>query len=54
VFIAIEGIRRKPLKPELEGMVHAIGFILLIGVILFFTYKDILRLIGRIVGADNE
>ena len=44
VFIAIEWITRKRLKPELEGWVHATGFILLIGLMLVLTYNDILRL----------
>ena len=45
VFLGIEGIRRKPIKPEHEGKVHLIGFIVLIGLILLLTFNDILRLI---------
>ena len=44
VFLLIEAIRRKPIKPEYEGWVHAAGFFLLIGLILVFTYRDIVRL----------
>ncbi len=47
VFIAIESIIRRPIKPELEGWVHAAGFLLLMGFILFITYKDIVRLIWK-------
>ena len=46
VFLAVEGIRRKPLPPEKEGMVHGIGFLLLIVLIVFISYKDIVRLIA--------
>ncbi|MBQ8507512.1 MAG: site-2 protease family protein [Clostridia bacterium] len=46
VFLIIEGIRRKPLPPEKEGMVHAAGFLLLLAAFIFFTYQDIMRLIA--------
>jgi len=42
-FLAVEGIRRKPVKPEYEGWVHAAGFVLLLGLILVLTYRDIVR-----------
>lgn len=45
VFLIIEGIRRKPVKPEFEGWVHAAGFLLLIGLIVVITYRDVLRLV---------
>ena len=32
------------IPPEKEGMVHAAGMTLLLGLILFITYKDIIRL----------
>ena len=44
IFLIVEAIRRKPIPPEKEGMVHAIGLSLLLMLILFITYKDILRL----------
>lgn len=46
VFLAIEGIRGKPVNPKIEGTVHAIGFMLLIALMLLVTYQDILRFIG--------
>ncbi len=46
VFLIVEGIRRKPVPPEKEGLVHAAGFVLLIVLILFVTYNDIVRLIS--------
>lgn len=45
LFLIIEAIRRKPVDQNKEGLVHAIGLILLFGFILFVTYKDIVRLI---------
>lgn len=45
VFLIVEGIRRKPVPPEKEGMVHALGLMLLFGLVIFITYKDIIRLI---------
>ena len=44
VFLIIEAIRRKPVPPEKEGLVHAFGLGLLLMLFLFLTYKDILRL----------
>lgn len=44
IFLIIEGIRRKPVPAEKEGMVHAIGMALLLALILFITYKDVIRL----------
>ncbi len=44
LFIIIEAIIRKPINPKYEGLIHAIGFILLIGLMLFATGNDILRL----------
>ena len=38
-----EAIRRKPVKREWEGAIHAAGFILLMGLMVLLTYKDIMR-----------
>jgi regulator of sigma E protease len=45
VFLAIEGIRKKPIPPEREGMVHLMGFVLLISLAIFLAFRDIVRLI---------
>ncbi len=45
-FMIVELIRRKPIPVEKEGMVHAIGFLLLIGLIIFVSFHDIMKLIG--------
>lgn len=47
-FILIEGIRRKPIPPEKEGIVHFIGLILLFGLMIFATWNDIMRLINGV------
>nr|WP_300091996.1 RIP metalloprotease RseP [Sedimentibacter sp.] len=44
VFLVVEGIRGKSIPVEKEGYIHFIGFVVLIGFMLFITYKDILRL----------
>ncbi len=45
VFALVESVRRKPLDPEKEGMIHWLGFIFLILIIIFATYNDLVRLI---------
>lgn len=44
LFLVIEGIRRKPIKPEYEGYIHFAGFILLMLLVIFATFNDITRL----------
>lgn len=44
IFILIEMVRRKPIPPEKEGLIHSIGFLLLILLMIFVSYQDILRL----------
>ena len=43
-FMIIELIRRKPIPPEKEGIVHAIGMLLLIGLIIFVSFNDIMKI----------
>lgn len=43
-FLLIEAIRGKPLPAEKEGIVHLIGFALLMLLILVVTFQDVLRL----------
>ena len=45
-FLAVEGLRGRPVDPNRENLVHLVGFALLILLGLFVTYKDILHLIG--------
>jgi len=41
--LSIEGIRKKPIKPETEARISMIGFSLLILLMIVATYNDILR-----------
>lgn len=45
LFLIVEMIRRKPIPPEKEGMVHGIGMILLLGLFVVLTYHDIVKLV---------
>ena len=44
VILLIEGIRRKPLKENVEIAIQMAGFFLLIGLSIYVTYNDILRI----------
>ena len=41
VFLLIEAVRGKPVNREAEGMVHFAGLLLLMGLLVFVTFKDI-------------
>lgn len=45
VLLIIEAIRRKPLKQETEMQIQLIGFSILIGISLFVTYNDVVRIV---------
>ena len=47
VFLLIEFVRRKPMKPEYEGYIHMAGMALLLLFMVFVTYRDIVGLIVR-------
>lgn len=44
LFAIIEMIRRKPIPPEKEGLVHVIGIVLLLILTVFIFFNDIMRL----------
>ena len=44
LFLLAEAIRRKPVRRELEGAIHAAGLILLMGLMVVLTYKDIVQI----------
>ena len=44
LFLIIEKFKGKPVKKEIENIVNNIGFYLLIALIIFITFKDIMRL----------
>ena len=45
VFLIIEAIRGKPVKPEHEGIVHFIGIALLMILMVIVTFNDIIKLL---------
>lgn len=46
VFLLIEAVRGKRVPPEKEGLVHMVGFVLLMLLMVFVLYNDIMRIIG--------
>jgi regulator of sigma E protease len=46
LFILIEAVRGKPINGKLEGIIHGIGFSLLLVVIFLVTFQDLQRLFG--------
>ena len=44
LFIIIEKIKGSPVKPETENMIHTIGLFLLLALMLYITFQDIVRL----------
>jgi regulator of sigma E protease len=46
LFLLAEAIRRKPVNQRLESAIHMAGFVLLFGMMIVFTFRDIRRLFG--------
>ena len=46
LFMAIEGVRGKAIRPETEGMIHFVGLILLFGLVIVLTIQDVRGLFG--------
>lgn len=44
LFMIIEKIKGRPVDPKVENWIHSIGFILLMILMVFITYNDIIRL----------
>lgn len=47
LFLAYEAVRRKPVKREIEGTIHFAGLVLLMGLMVVLTYKDVMQIFGR-------
>jgi regulator of sigma E protease len=43
LFLLIEKIRRKPINQQIENFVHNLGFILLMILMVFVTYRDVIK-----------
>ena len=44
LFLLIEVIRGKPMKPEYEGYINFVGLVLLLLLMVVVTYNDIVKL----------
>ncbi len=44
LFLIIEKIKGSPVSPELENKIHTIGFILLLVLMIYITFNDIIKL----------
>jgi regulator of sigma E protease len=44
LFLLIEKAKGKPVRRDVEAILHNIGFLLLIALVIFVTYKDIVKL----------
>lgn len=44
LFLIIEKLKGSPVNPKTENMIHQIGMILILGLMLFITVKDVLKL----------
>lgn len=49
VFLAIEGIRRKPMDVRVLERINQVGLVFIIGLMLFVTYNDVFRLVKSII-----
>ena len=47
IFLIVELIRRKPVKPQVEGMIHFVGMALLLLFMIFISFNDISKLVSR-------
>ncbi|MEM7674887.1 MAG: M50 family metallopeptidase, partial [Myxococcota bacterium] len=43
LFLIIGAIRRRPVPPKLENTVHAVGLLLLMGLLLLVSWNDVMR-----------
>ncbi len=50
LFLIIEGIIRRPIPKKFEGVVHLIGFALLLLLMVVITFSDLVKLFGGIFG----
>ena len=50
LFLIIEAVRRRPVSQRVEGIVHQIGFAVLMLLVVAVTYRDLVRYGGAILG----
>ena len=44
IFMIIEAVRGKPVEQRIEAYIHTAGYLLLLGLMVFFTFNDVVRL----------
>lgn len=44
IFVLIEAVRGKAVNPEKENIIHLVGMVFLMALVIFITYKDIIRI----------
>jgi regulator of sigma E protease len=42
MFLGVEVVRRRPMDERIEGLIHTAGFVLLFGVMIFVSVRDLL------------
>ena len=47
MFLLFEIITRKKIKEKYEGWIHALGFILFIGLTIYMFYSDIMKIFWK-------
>lgn len=47
VFLGVEGVRGRKVDPQRENVIHFVGFLILIGLMLVITYKEVIKLFVR-------
>lgn len=45
LFLVVEWLRGRPLDPDKEGMIHFVGFALMIGLLIFISIRDLARVL---------
>ena len=50
LFLLVEGMRKKPIDAQIESRIYLTGFILLIGIMIIMTYKDVFSIINGLWG----
>jgi len=44
LFLIIEKIKGSPINPKIENIIHNVGFILLMALMIYITFHDIIKL----------
>ena len=50
LFLIIEKFKGKPVDQRIENLIHTVGFAMLILLLLFITFKDVLRFQDVFIG----